>query len=106
MLPPKQTCDRGNPCLTCDKFVTDSTHAPQLEAQRDATRQLIAQRKKAFLERYGVEMSADNVWLEGREREVDGLHRILLSIRKAPEGSAVRGAGAPYAGGEANEVWP
>lgn len=104
MLPPKQTCDRGNACLTCNKFVTDSTHAPQLEAQRDATRQLIAQRKKAFVERYGVEMSADNVWLEGREREVDGLHRILLSIRKAPEGSAVRGAGAPFAVGEANEA--
>ena len=25
MLPPRQSCDRGNACLTCGKFVTDAT---------------------------------------------------------------------------------
>jgi hypothetical protein len=25
MLPPRQTCDRGNACLTCDKFTTDAS---------------------------------------------------------------------------------
>ena len=26
LLPPLQTCDKGNACLTCSVFVTDQTH--------------------------------------------------------------------------------
>ena len=31
MLPPRQTCDRGNACLTCDKFTTDASYLPEHE---------------------------------------------------------------------------
>jgi len=26
LLPPRQACERGNACLTCDKFATDATY--------------------------------------------------------------------------------
>ena len=44
MLPPRQTCDRGNACLTCDKFTTD---VPEHEAQLRKLSELIAQRQDA-----------------------------------------------------------
>ena len=37
-LPPKQLCDKGNACLTCPKFVTDATHAPELRRQLERHR--------------------------------------------------------------------
>ena len=33
MLPPRQTCNRGNACLTCDKFTTDASYLPEHEQQ-------------------------------------------------------------------------
>ena len=66
MLPPKQTCSRGNACLTCDKFATDASHQPELSAQLTATQQLVQHRQTAFRARFGAEMSEDNVWLQGR----------------------------------------
>ena len=36
MLPPKQTCSRGNACLTCDKFATDATHSRHTATARNA----------------------------------------------------------------------
>jgi hypothetical protein len=91
-LPPKQLCDKGNACLTCPKFVTDATHAPELRRQLDATERLVATRQEAFTAKYGVPMGDDNVWLQGRHVEIDSLNRILLSINDITN-HAVRGAG-------------
>ena len=33
LLPPLQTCDKGNACLTCSVFVTDQTHHTALQRQ-------------------------------------------------------------------------
>jgi hypothetical protein len=35
LLPPLQTCDKGNACLTCSVFVTDDTHQTTLQQQLD-----------------------------------------------------------------------
>lgn len=95
MLPPKQTCGRGNACLTCDKFATDASHEPELSAQLTATQQLLQARQTAFRARFGAEMSEDNVWLQGRHQEITSLQRILLAIEVAPTAQAVRGGGVP-----------
>lgn len=84
MLPPKQSCSRGNACLTCDKFATDATHQPELSAQLDATQRLVRQRQDAFRARFGTEMDEDNVWLHGRRQEVTSLQGILLAPRADP----------------------
>lgn len=91
-LPPKQLCDKGNACLTCSKFVTDATHAPELRRQLETTERLITARQEAFTAKYGVPMGDDNVWLQGRHVEIDSLNRILLSINDITN-HAVRGAG-------------
>jgi integrase len=91
-LPPKQLCDKGNACLTCSKFVTDITHAPELRRQLETTERLVAARQEAFTARYGNPMGDDNIWLQGRRGEVDSLNRILLSITDVTD-RAVRGAG-------------
>ena len=93
MLPPKQTCSRGNACLTCDKFATDASHQPELTAQLIATQRLVQQRQAAFRARFGTEMSADNVWLQGRNQEVTSLQHILLAVEVTPSSQAVRGSG-------------
>ena len=101
LLPPRQTCDRGNACLTCDKFATDATFLPELRAQKDRTLQLIDDRQAAFRARTGTPMSPDNVWLAGRHREDAALDAIITALTGAPAGSAedaghaVRGAGVP-----------
>lgn len=69
VLPPKQACSRGNACLSCDKFATDASHQPELTEQLTATQQLVRQRQAAFRARFGTEMSADNMWLQGRHQE-------------------------------------
>lgn len=94
MLPPKQVCNRGNACLSCDKFVTDASHTPELARQLADTERLVEQRKKAFLTRYGAEMDKDNIWLQGRQTETVSLRQILLSIDDVSDTSqAVRGCG-------------
>lgn len=93
MLPPKQVCDKGNACLSCSKFVTDATHAPQLKAQLADTEKLIETRQAAFTARYGSPMDDTNVWLQGRQTEVDSLNKVLLAIEDVTEDRAVRGAG-------------
>ena len=37
LLPPLQSCDKGNACLTCSVFVTDHTHRPALQRQLQET---------------------------------------------------------------------
>ena len=39
LLPPRQSCHKGNACLTCDKFATDATFLPELRTQQARTRQ-------------------------------------------------------------------
>lgn len=91
-LPPKQTCDKGNACLSCSKFVTDASHADVLRRQREDTSQLLASRQAAFQERYGAPMPDNNVWVEGRAREMRALDGILLKITTITNGG-VRAAG-------------
>ena len=42
MLPPRQACNRGNACLTCDKFTTDASYLPEHEQQLGKLSELIA----------------------------------------------------------------
>ena len=63
LLPPRQACDRGNACLTCDKFATDQTYLDEHTEQLSRLEDLIDQRGQAFRARTGREMSDDNVWL-------------------------------------------
>ena len=48
LLPPLQTCDKGNACLTCSVFVTDQTHQSALQRQLNDTEELIARSTAAF----------------------------------------------------------
>jgi integrase len=99
LLPPRQSCDRGNACLTCDKFATDATFLPELHAQKDRTLQLIEVRQAAFTERTGSPMTSGNIWLAGRQKETSALDAIITAISQAPEAGPpapaglVRGAG-------------
>ena len=101
LLPPRQSCDRGNACLTCDKFATDATFLPELRAQKDRTLVLIDTRQDAFTARTGAPMTPGNVWLEGRQREAAALDAIITTLDARPETAvhgqpgAVRGAGVP-----------
>jgi integrase len=97
MLPPRQTCDRGNACLTCDKFTTDASYLPEHEQQLGKLSELIAQRQDAFRARTGEDMTPSNVWLEQRLTEQRALQKIIAALSE-PElsrnpGQAVRGAG-------------
>jgi hypothetical protein len=97
LLPPRQACDKGNACLTCEKFTTDASFLPELQTQQLRTGQLIDERRQAFKTRTGQQMSPDNVWLAGRLQEQDALGRIIIRIEQTrlADGSvhAVRGAG-------------
>jgi integrase len=97
LLPPRQVCEKGNACLTCEKFTTDATFLPELRTQQQRTGQLIDERRQAFMARTGQEMGPDNVWLAGRLQEQDALGRIILKIEQIRLGDgtvqAVRGAG-------------
>jgi len=90
--------DKGNACLTCDKFATDATFLPELKTQQARTRALIDERRQAFAARTGQQLGDDNVWLSGRRQEQDALGGIIATLETvAPaEGGgarAVRGAG-------------
>jgi integrase len=97
LLPPRQSCDKGNACLLCDKFATDASFLPEHQAHQQRTGQLIADRQRAFQARTGQPMSTDNIWLSGRLQEQDALGRIILRIEQTrlADGTvqAVRGAG-------------
>jgi integrase len=53
LLPPRQVCERGNACLTCDKFATDRSYLSEHEQQLNLVAQLIDTRKQAFEARTG-----------------------------------------------------
>ncbi|TMR40533.1 tyrosine-type recombinase/integrase [Actinomadura geliboluensis] len=100
MLPPRQTCSKGNACLPCSKFVTDTSHRHELERQRASTQDLIETRQAQFQARYGKPMGTDNIWLAGRLAETTALNKVLIaldqiSVRDHGQMRAIRGAGAP-----------
>jgi len=92
LLPPLQTCSKGNACLTCSAFATDETHRSTLERQFAETEQLIARTTAAFEQRHGQPMPDDNVWLAQRRAEHAALTRLLSTMDASP-GRAVQGAG-------------
>ena len=92
LLPPAKTCDRGNACLTCGHFATDSSHLPDLLEQRHRTLELIDIRQEAFTARRGCPMPENNVWLAERTRELASLDAITAQLRASP-GQLSRGAG-------------
>jgi integrase len=92
LLPPLQSCDKGNACLTCSVFVTDQTHLSTLERQLAETGELINRTTAAFQERHGRPMPDDNVWLAQRRAEQQALAGLLATMQSAP-GRAVQGAG-------------
>jgi hypothetical protein len=92
LLPPLQTCDKGNACLTCSVFVTDQTHHSALQRQLIETSELIVRSTAAFLQRHGRPMPEDNVWLAQRRAEHAALTRLLATMSDNP-GRAVQGAG-------------
>lgn len=94
MLPPLQSCDKGNACLTCAVFVTDATHRSALQRQLNETAALIERSTTAFAERHGRPMPEDNVWLLQRRAEHSALIRLLDATREQPE-RAIAGAGCP-----------
>src|SRR6185437_1023359 len=53
MLPPRQTCNRGNACLTCDKFTTNASYLPEHQQQLEKLTELIGHRQAAFRARTG-----------------------------------------------------
>jgi hypothetical protein len=110
MLPPRQTCNRGNACLTCDKFHQRRQLAARHEAQLRKLSVLIAQRQDAFRARTGEDMAPSNVWLEQRLTEQRALQKIN-AVLSEPELScnpdqAVRDAGtaARTAGEQAGQT--
>ena len=99
LLPPLQTCDKGNACLTCSVFVTDQTHNPALARQLKETEELIARTTAAFQQRHDRAMPEDNVWLAQRRAEHAALTRLLTTMTEHP-GRAVQGGGCgPAAAG-------
>jgi integrase len=96
LLPPLQSCDKGNACLTCSVFVTDASHRAVLERQLADTRTLIDTTTSAFADRHGRSMPEDNVWLAQRRAETQALARVLAAIEARP-GRAPQGAGCPSA---------
>lgn len=92
LLPPLQTCDKGNACLTYSVFATDETHTTALQRQLAETEALIARSTEAFQQRHGNPMPEDNVWLAQHRAEHATLTRLLTSMQGNP-GRAVQGAG-------------
>jgi len=92
MLPPLQTCDKGNACLTCSVFVTDETHQPSLVRQLTETEELITRSTAAFQERHARPMPEDNPWLAQRRAEHAALTRLLATMQEKPS-RAIQGGG-------------
>ena len=94
LLPPRQSCDRGNACLTCDKFATDRTHLDEHQRQLSGLLQIVDARRQQFQQKTGREMTDDNVWLRERHKEQRALTSIIDALESVDDGSkAVRGAG-------------
>lgn len=99
LLPPLQTCDKGNACLTCSVFVTDQTHDTALARQLKETEELIARSTAAFHQRHGRPMPEDNVWLAQRRAEQAALTRLLATMAEHPTRAVQGGGCGPAAAG-------
>jgi hypothetical protein len=97
LLPPLQTCDKGNACLTCSVFVTDTSHLETLQRQLDETNALIDRTTEQFHQRHGKPMPDDNVWLIQRTAERNALVKLIATMRQHPA-RACQGAGSPTCG--------
>ncbi|NGO41699.1 tyrosine-type recombinase/integrase [Streptomyces ureilyticus] len=97
LLPPLQNCDKGNACLTCSVFVTDSSHLDTLQRQLAETEALIQRHHDQFQARHGRPMPEDNVWLVQRAAERDALVKLLATMQETPE-RPCQGAGSPTSG--------
>lgn len=84
LLPPVQTCDKGNACLSCGHFATDATHLDELIDQRAKTLTLIDVRQSQYRARTGRDLTEDNVWIHGRRREIASLNAIIDRIQADP----------------------
>ncbi len=97
LLPPLKTCDKGNACLSCGHFATDTTHLDELVDQRAKTVALIDVRREQYRRRSGRELTDDNVWIHERRREIASLDAIIERLHTetgvAKQGSSVGGAG-------------
>lgn len=96
LLPPLKTCDKGNACLSCGHFATDTTHLDELIDQRAKTLALIDVRREQYRRRSGRELTDDNVWIHERHREIASLDAIIERLRAesaAEDGNSVGGAG-------------
>lgn len=80
MLPPTQSCDKGNACLSCGSFATDRSHLPDHIEQRERTRALITARQEQFQARFGTPMPEDNIWFTERRRELAALESIIARL--------------------------
>ena len=92
MLPPLQSCDKGNACLSCSVFVTDHTHRDVLLRQLRETTTLIDRATTEFEQRHGHAMPDDNVWLIRRRAEHSALTGLLAALDDAPDYAAAHGA--------------
>lgn len=81
LLPPTQSCDKGNACLPCGSYATDASHLPEHLTQRDRTLALIDARQTQFTNRFGTPMPEDNIWLAGRHRELASLDAIITRLQ-------------------------
>ncbi|MFD7846800.1 tyrosine-type recombinase/integrase [Nocardia sp. NPDC059764] len=97
LLPPLQTCDKGNACLTCSVFVTDSSHTDTLRRQLGETKDLIQRQRDQFQARHGQPMPDGNVWLTQRTAELGALERLLAAMQENL-GRSCQGAGSSTAG--------
>jgi integrase len=97
LLPPLQTCNKGNACLTFSVFVTDTSYLDNIQRQLDETTALIERTSKQFLTRHGKPMPDDNVWLTQRTAERDALVKLIETMRRNPTRSC-QGAGSPTSG--------
>lgn len=87
LLPPLKQCDKGNACLGCGHFATDTTHLDELRAQLAATEALIATRRDQYRQRAGRELGDDNIWIIERHREIDSLHAIIDRLAATADNS-------------------
>jgi Phage integrase family len=97
LLPPLQTCDKGNACLTCSVFVTDTSHLDTLQRQLDETSALIERTTEQFQKRHGKPMPDDNVWLAQRTAERNALVKLIATMQQHPA-RACQGAGSSATG--------
>lgn len=90
LLIPLKSCDKGNACLSCGHFATDSTHPDELVAQLAKTVALLDVHREQYRQRSGRELTDSNVWIHERRREIASLDEIrALRTKIAEQESAI-----------------